>query len=290
MTNSAGHPPRGGQAGSVLDEPTLALLQRLHDARVWVDPPFEGSGPSLGEFADEFGKLSEAHQAAALENAAGRTPAQLLEQPPKTTTPLKAPEGGPAPELPPGVRSSRLRRRGMELVNQLPEADRECIGQALRELPAGEAGRIVSEIGRLEGRDRSQGAPRRAVRGGTGCGPPEGPAKPVGGLDDSAPAHFDEDELQVFVRRPPPRVSQRVEGVNRSVFKRRMIRDGQAPTWVRNARDWHPHHLIRCRRRTTPSSTRSAPTAAGTTTPPGTVSPSPRGRAYPAPRACPCTR
>jgi hypothetical protein len=64
----------------VLDEPTLALLRQLHDAKVRVGALFDGSGPSLKQFTDEFAKLSQVQRVAALENAAGRKPAQVLER------------------------------------------------------------------------------------------------------------------------------------------------------------------------------------------------------------------
>jgi hypothetical protein len=231
----------------VLDEPTLALLRQLQDAEARVGALFDGSGPSLKEFADEFAKLPEAQRAAALENAAGGTPAQILKKPPETgrlPKATKAPKGGSAPELPPVVRSGKLRRKGMELVNQLPKADRERIHQALRKLPAEEAGRILTEIGRLNDLAALNEAlaVRREAAGRVGV--PEGPAKPTGGLDDPTRAYFDEDELRQFAKRPPPRVSETVEGVSRSALKGRMVGEGLAPTWAKNPGDWNPHHLI----------------------------------------------
>ena len=176
-------------------------------------------------------------------------PAPARATPPEPTTPpkaTKAPRRGSALELPPGVRSSKLRRRGMELVNQLPKADRERISRALRKLPAEEAGRILSEIGRQDDvttLEEALAARREAARAG---GPPEGPAKPTGALDDSAPPHLDEDdEWQQFEKRPPPRVSETEEGVSRSALKGRMIKDGQEPKWAdKNPANWNPHHLI----------------------------------------------
>jgi A nuclease family of the HNH/ENDO VII superfamily with conserved AHH len=82
-------------------------------------------------------------------------------------------------------------------------------------------------------------------RGAAGAlAPPEGPAKPTGGLDDPARAHLEEGGLQEFVKRPPPRVSETVEGVSRGALKGRMVRDGQRPTWARTDGDWNPHHLL----------------------------------------------
>jgi Domain of unknown function (DUF4157)/A nuclease family of the HNH/ENDO VII superfamily with conserved AHH len=168
------------------------------------------------------------------------------EKPPETTTPpeaAKAAEGDAA--LPPGVRSSKLRRSGMDLVNKLPKSDRERISRALREMPPAEAGRVLTEIGRLDGVSALEEAlaARREAAGAES--PAEGPAQPTGGLDDSAPAYLDEDgEWQQFEKRPPPRVSDTIEGVNRSALKGRMTRDGLAPTWAQDAGDWNPHHLI----------------------------------------------
>ena len=252
------------------------------------------------------------------------------EEPPETTTPpeaAKATEGDAA--LPPGVRSSKLRRRGMDLVNKLPKSDREPISRALRDMPPAEAGRVLTGIGRLDDVSALEEAlaARREAAGAES--PAEGPAQPTGGLDDSAPAHLDEDGAwQMFEKRPPPRVSDTIEGVSRSALKARMIRDGQAPAWaghratpspatrassrvrvpIRPSMRLNKTEILlfrdveydeptgiptissRCRWRTIPSSRRYAPTAAGITTPPGTVSPSQPVRAYPMQRACPCTR
>ena len=52
-------------AAAALDDATLALLRQLHDAEVRVGALFEGSGPSLREFADEFATLTPAQRAAA---------------------------------------------------------------------------------------------------------------------------------------------------------------------------------------------------------------------------------
>lgn len=76
-----------------LDEPAITLLQQLHSAKVQVGALFDGSGPSLEKFADEFGKLTEAQRVAALENATGKSPAQILEEaraPAKPDTPAPA--------------------------------------------------------------------------------------------------------------------------------------------------------------------------------------------------------
>jgi hypothetical protein len=166
------------------------------------------------------------------------------EEPPETATPpeaAKATEGDAA--LPPGVRSSKLRRRGMDLVNKLPKSDREPISRALREMPPAEAGRVLTGIGRLDDVSALEDAlaARREAAGAES--PAEGPAQPTGGLDDSAPAHLDEDgEWQQFEKRPPPRVSDTREGVSRSALKGRMIRDGQAPAWARDTEDAQPGH------------------------------------------------
>jgi hypothetical protein len=180
--------------------------------------------------------------------AAPAKPAPKATEPSESASPTTASPSpdveGLVPELPPGVRSSKLRRRGMELVSQLPEADRERISQALRKLPAEEAGRILSEVGRLNDVAALEEALAVRRKAALATAPLEGPAKPTGGLDDSAPAHLDENELQQFEKRPPPRVSETVEGVSRSALKRRMIRDGLAPKWAENAGDWNPHHLI----------------------------------------------
>jgi hypothetical protein len=63
-----------------LDEAAVRTLQRLHTAKVRIGPFFDGSGPSPKAFAAEFAKLPEARRAAALENAADRTPAQVLDE------------------------------------------------------------------------------------------------------------------------------------------------------------------------------------------------------------------
>jgi hypothetical protein len=83
-----------------LDEPTLALLRQLQDARIRVGALFDGSGPSLKAFANEFAKLSEGERAFALQLAAGRPPAQVLAQAAKTRAELKAValEVDPTPE------------------------------------------------------------------------------------------------------------------------------------------------------------------------------------------------
>jgi hypothetical protein len=91
----------------VLDEPTLALLQRLRAARVRISALFDGSWPPLDRFAEEFAKLSPAQQAAALGKAAGRTPLDVLldiEAAPEPAEPEPAPaeeEPAPAEEQPP---------------------------------------------------------------------------------------------------------------------------------------------------------------------------------------------
>lgn len=79
-----------------LDEPTLALLRQLQEARIRVGALFDGSGPSLKAFADEFAKLSEAERAFALQLAAGRSPAQVLAQAAKTRAEQAAGEAVPA--------------------------------------------------------------------------------------------------------------------------------------------------------------------------------------------------
>ncbi|SDM01823.1 AHH domain-containing protein [Nonomuraea jiangxiensis] len=76
---------------ATLDEVAVRMLQRLHGAKVRIGAFFDGSGPSLKTFADEFAKLPEARRAAALENAAGRTPAQVLDEARGPAEP-KAPE------------------------------------------------------------------------------------------------------------------------------------------------------------------------------------------------------
>ncbi|CCK24477.1 hypothetical protein BN159_0098 [Streptomyces davaonensis JCM 4913] len=65
---------------ATLDEAAVRLLQRLHGAKVRIGALFDGSGPSLRNLTDEFAKLPEARRAAALENAADRTPAQVLDE------------------------------------------------------------------------------------------------------------------------------------------------------------------------------------------------------------------
>lgn len=65
---------------ATLDQTAVRMLQRLHGAKVRIGAFFDGSGPSLKTFADEFAKLPEARRAAALENAAGRTPVQVLDE------------------------------------------------------------------------------------------------------------------------------------------------------------------------------------------------------------------
>ncbi|MDR3470663.1 MAG: hypothetical protein P4M09_03075 [Devosia sp.] len=71
---------RAAQELGALDEPTLALLRRLRDAQIRIDALFDKSGPSLPEFARQFGAFSEAEQAAALKLAGGGTPADVLER------------------------------------------------------------------------------------------------------------------------------------------------------------------------------------------------------------------
>jgi hypothetical protein len=73
-----------------LDEPTLALLRQLQDAQIRVGALFDGSGPSLKAFTDEFAKLSEGERAFALQLAAGRRPAEVLQKAAETRARLKA--------------------------------------------------------------------------------------------------------------------------------------------------------------------------------------------------------
>ncbi|MFJ5695999.1 hypothetical protein ACIP9X_19400 [Arthrobacter sp. NPDC093125] len=65
---------------ATLEEASLALLEQLQGAKVNIRALLDGSGKTLREFGDEFAKLSEAQRAAALEKAAGRSPAQVLEE------------------------------------------------------------------------------------------------------------------------------------------------------------------------------------------------------------------
>jgi hypothetical protein len=150
----------------------------------------------------------------------------------------KAPGAGRT-ELPPGVRTGKLRRRALELIDKLPEADRQRIDAALRKLPPAEAGRILTELGRL-----NDAAALRDALAERLAPPPEaaeGPAQPSSGLDDSAEAHVGEDEnLRQVENRPPPRVSDTQPGVSRAALKARM----QAPAWATGPGDWNPHHLI----------------------------------------------
>jgi len=92
----------------ILDEPTLGLLEKLRDSKVRVSALFDGSGPSLKEFADDFAKLPQAERAATLENAAGRTPAQLLKQAKLPAKPPDAPKPPPKPpQAPPPAPAER---------------------------------------------------------------------------------------------------------------------------------------------------------------------------------------
>jgi hypothetical protein len=65
---------------ATLDEAAVRMLQRLHGAKVRTGAVFDGSKPSLKAFTDDFAKLPEERRATALENAAGRTPAQVLDE------------------------------------------------------------------------------------------------------------------------------------------------------------------------------------------------------------------
>ena len=113
-----------------LDEPTLALLRQLRDARIRIEALFDGSGPSLKAFADEFSKLSEGERVYALQLAAGRPPAQVLAEAAKARLELKAvaQELEPTPErlrqqLEAGTRKeARARVRGQQRTGRYQTA------------------------------------------------------------------------------------------------------------------------------------------------------------------------
>ena len=138
-----------------LDEPTLALLQRLQEADVLVGALFDGSGPALPEFAEEFGKLSEAERAAALEGAVDRTPAEVLERarpapapdptppPAPDPTPPPAPDPTPPPEpdpTPPPAPTART------VENMLPELEAKGLSRADVEAFKGLRKRLSAEL------------------------------------------------------------------------------------------------------------------------------------------------
>lgn len=147
--------------------------------------------------------------------------------------------------LPPGVRSGRLRVRALRLIEQLPKVDRDLVLAALRKLPAAEAGRVLSEIGKLD--DASALADALAERRlpAPEVNPSGGPEQPTGALDDPSKVHLGEDEqLRQIENRPPARVSDLEAGVSRGALKGRMIRAGMAPDWAVRPGDWNPHHLL----------------------------------------------
>jgi hypothetical protein len=74
----------------VLDEPTLALLRRLQDARIRTASLFDGSGPSLKKFAEQFSNLTEGERVLALRRATGRPPTQVIQLAEKARQTLKA--------------------------------------------------------------------------------------------------------------------------------------------------------------------------------------------------------
>lgn len=161
----------------------------------------------------------------------------------KKTTPKKktaAPKKKASTGLPPGVRSGKLRQRALDMIAALPEQDRLNVERALRELPAEDAGQILSDLGKAGDVEAFKDAVSR--RNEPPPETPDGPEQPKSSLDQDAEVHLGEDEgLTEFDRRPPARVSESEPGVSRAALKGRMT----PPEWAHGDSGlWNPHHLI----------------------------------------------
>lgn len=101
-----------------LDAPTLDLLKRSLDSDIKVGKLFDGSGSSLREYAEGFGKLSRSEQDYALQLAHGRPPAQVLAEAAKTQAQLKslAAEIAPTPDALQAELAAGTREKARELV------------------------------------------------------------------------------------------------------------------------------------------------------------------------------
>jgi hypothetical protein len=110
---------------------------------------FNGSGPSLKAFAEEFAKFSEAERAAALQAAAGRPPAQVLAQAAKARAEVeaiaKAEAEAEAKRLAAKARAeAEVEAKRLEAEAKAKEAERQA------KLAAFKAAKEAKEVARLE--------------------------------------------------------------------------------------------------------------------------------------------
>ena len=189
---------------------------------------------------------------------------------PVSRLPAPESEARPADEplrLPPGVPWGTRRQRALQLISELPPAQRDLVMERMQRLPPAEAGPLLSDIGRMEsssvlrellqvGRQRVSGETPRA--GGEFGSPeqmqqhrdevapqiveqPEGrtraPQDPTEG-----PAETQEplEGLSTFERRPPAPISPERAGADRSALREGMT----PPKWATGKRSWEAHHII----------------------------------------------